>query len=123
SAGTYDYRVRACNDGGCAGWSATKTTVVTLPPTGVPTLTAPATSTTGAYTVSWTSVAVAARYELQQRKDAGTWGNIHNAAATSQPSCGQSAGTYDYRVRACNAVGCAGWSSTKTTVVTLPPAG
>src|SRR5690606_21827508 len=85
-------------------------------------LTVPATSSTGSYSASWTSVAAATRYELQQRKDAGAWGNVHNADATSKALNGLSSGSYEYRVRACNVGGCAGWSGAKTTVVTLPDA-
>jgi YD repeat-containing protein len=121
ATGSYGYRVRACNDGGCASFSSTQTTQVTLPPTGVPTLTAPATSNNGSYTVSWTSVSAATRYELQQRKDGGSWSTIHNASGTSKAVSGLGNGTYDYQVRACNDGGCAAFSAIASTVVTHPP--
>lgn len=120
-AGTYDHRVRACNAAGCGSYSAIKSTQVTLPPAGVATLTAPAMSSTGAYTLSWTTVATATRYELQQRKDGGGWALVHDLAATSKALSGLTSGSYDYRVRACNIGGCAGYSAMKTVRVVLPP--
>ncbi|MDH5832405.1 RHS repeat protein [Luteimonas sp. M1R5S59] len=116
--GTYEYRVRACAATVCAGYSAIKATVVL---TGVPTITAPATNTTGSYTVSWTSVATASRYELEQRKDAGAWSKIHDAAATSRALSGQVPGSYAYRARACKGTVCGGWSAVVTTAVSGPP--
>jgi YD repeat-containing protein len=114
NAGHWGYRVRACNAAGCSAYSAIATTTVV---TGVPTLTAPATSTSSSYTVSWTAVTAAARYELDQRKDAGSWSKVHDAAATSKALSGLANGTYEYRVRACVSTICAGYSAIKATVV------
>lgn len=119
--GTYNYRVRGCNAGGCTSFSAVKTTTVSLPPGGAPALTTPATSSTGAFTVSWSAVALATNYRLELQKDGGSWSQIYSAAGTSTPFSGLGNGSYAYRVRACNAVGCGGYSSAATTVVTLPP--
>ena len=118
-SGAWSYQVRGCNSAGCTAWSTIKTTDVLLPPASAPTLTAPATNTTGGYSVSWTAITAATRYELEQRKDAGTWSNIHNAAATSKALTAQTTGAYDYRVRACNDGGCADWSALASTVVSL----
>lgn len=120
ASGSWSYQVRACNTAGCSAWSAIKTTVVTLPPEGVPTLTAPASNTTGSYTVSWTAVTAATRYELDQRKDGGAWSTIHNASGTSKALNAQTNGSYDYRVRACSDGGCAAYSAIASTVVSLP---
>src|SRR3546814_14514788 len=78
SNGSYEYRVRAGNAGGCAACSAIKTAVVTHPPANPPTLTAPATDNNGAFTVSWTSVSTATNYRLEQRKDSGAWSQIYS---------------------------------------------
>lgn len=122
STGSWGYRVRACNDAGCAGWSATKATAVTLPPTSVPTVTAPASNATGGYTVSWSSVAAATKYQLQERLGSGSWSTIHDAAGTSKALSGKATGAWSYRARACNAGGCAGWSAVKSVQVTRAPA-
>jgi YD repeat-containing protein len=121
SDGSYEHQARACNLGGCSAYSSVTTTVVTIAPGSTPTVTAPATNATGAFTVSWTAVVASTRYELEQRKDAGTWSKVHDAAATSQSVSGLSTGTYDFRARACNGPSCGAYSATVTTVVTLPP--
>lgn len=116
--GAWNYRVRACNVNGCSGWSPTKTVVVTLPPA-LPVLTTPATNTTGAYTVSWTTIPESTRYALEQRKDGGAWSTIHDGVGTSSVLDWQMSGTYDYRVRACNVSSCGTHSAVSSTVVTL----
>lgn len=121
TAGSWHYRVRACNAGGCSAYSSTGTIVVTLPPASAPTLTVPATSYTGGYAVSWTSVSAATRYELQERLGSGSWSGVHNGSQTNKAVSGKAAGSWQYRVRACNAGGCSGYSAAGTTVVTLPP--
>src|SRR3546814_18554834 len=76
----------------------------------------------GAFAVSWTSVSAATRYELQQRKDGGSWSVAYNSSGLGKTTSGLSNGSYEYRVRACNAGGCAAFSAIKTAVVTPPPA-
>ncbi|MGH8084027.1 MAG: hypothetical protein ACREPV_01950 [Lysobacter sp.] len=90
------------------------------PPTGVPALTAPATST-GPFAVSWTEVGAATDYRLEQRIDSGDWAQIYSGAALSDAVSGLANGNYGYRVRACNAGGCGERSAIKTTVVTVAP--
>ena len=121
ATGNWGYRARACNEAGCSSWSATSTVAVTRPPTGAPTATAPSTSTTGSYSISWTTVTHAASYQLQEQLASGSWATIHDAAGTSKAVSGKSTGNWSYRVRACNAAGCGGWSSTRTVVVTTTP--
>ncbi|WP_242103082.1 chitinase N-terminal domain-containing protein [Lysobacter sp. M2-1] len=118
--GSWSYQVRACNSAGCSGWSAIKTTEVAIPPSGVPTLTAPATNTSGSYTVGWTAVSLATRYELDERKNGGSWVNIVDAGIVSWAASAKGTGTYDYRVRACNGAGCAAYSAIDTTTVSSP---
>ncbi len=121
ASGTYEYRGRACNAGGCGGYSPVKAVQVTLPPSGAPTVSAPTSSTSGSYTVSWTAVAAASGYRLEERKQGAGWAEIHNAAATSKAVSGKTYATWDYRARACNAGGCGGYSAIKSVVVAPPP--
>lgn len=79
AAGIYDYRVRACNASGCAGYSAVRSTQVIRPPTGVPTLSAGMPTGSGVFTVSWGTVATATEYRLEENAT-GSWGQIYNAA-------------------------------------------
>ena len=120
--GSYGYRARACNAGGCGSYSAIQTTVVTLPPASAPTVTAPSASNSGAFTVSWTAVGTATNYRLEQRKDSGSWTQIYSGTALTKAVSGLVNGSYGYRARACNVGGCGSYSAIKTTVVTLPPA-
>ena len=120
--GTYTYRVEACNAGGCSAWSGSKSTVVTHPPTSAPSLSVPATSSTGGYTVSWGSVSTATSYTLQESVNGGSWTTAYSGSAQSKAISGKGNGTYAYRVEACNAGGCSAWSGSKSTVVTHPPA-
>ncbi len=118
--GTYGYRVRACNSGGCSAYSAIKNTVVLLVP-GVPgAISTPATNITGAYTVSWGAASGSVTsYTLQERVDVGSWVTIQNTSARSIAMSGKLNGRFDYRTRACNGSGCSGYTAVKTTQVTI----
>src|SRR3546814_8057730 len=87
----------------------------------IPSLSVPTTSSPGAFTASWSEIEVAERYELQQRKDGGNWSRIYNGINRSHSISGLVAGTYDYRVRACNVAGCGGFSGIEQTAVMMPP--
>jgi len=121
--GSYQYQVEACNAHNCSAWKAgSNTLVVTHPPTGAPTLSAPGNSTNGSYTISWTTVSTAASYTLQESTNGGsTWSTVQSNGNTSWATSGRGNGSYGYRVQACNVGGCGGWSSTGTTTVLLPP--
>jgi len=122
ATGSFRYRVSACNATGCSAASSIGTVTVIHPPVAVPTLSLPGTSTTGSYTLSWTAVATATTYGVEQRFNGGIWKEVQNAAATSQNFASKPYGTYEYRVRACNAAGCGAYSGTATVSVILVPA-
>ncbi len=116
TSGTYSYRVRACNTSGCSGYSATASTNVSIP---LAPPTAPAwngssatDSDFGDYDLMWdTAAGVISYYQLQERIDGGSWGDVTLVNTLSYDARGKIAGDYDYRVRACNADGCSGWNS------------
>jgi hypothetical protein len=118
--GTYGYRVQACNGAGCSAWSATASTVVTHPP-GTPTISAPASSNTGSYTVSWSAVGTATGYNFQEQVNGGAWTTTYSGPGTGMSVGGKGDGTYGYQVQACNAGGCSAWSATASVSVALPP--
>lgn len=120
-AGTYGYRIRACNGAGCTGFSATSNTTVIYPPASAPTLSAPSQGLSGTYTVSWTAVTGAQTYQLEESANGGGWTLAYNAAGTSVGFSAKPSGSYAYRVRACNAAGCSGFSGTSSTAVIYPP--
>ena len=123
ATGTYGYQVRACNPSACGGWSAVASVSVTLPPAAAPTLSAPATALNGDYTVSWTTAAGATSYTLEESANGGAWTAAYTGTALSKAYTGKAAGSYGYRVKACNSAGCSGYSATKTVQSVHPPTG
>jgi hypothetical protein len=124
--GTYGYRVRACNVGGCSAFSAIKSTVVTHPPSSAPPLYAStAFSTDGSYSIYWTGVATATRYELEAWAHAfgGGWSKVYDGPNLNVGFAGQPDGNYDYRVRACNVGGCGPYSGTVSVYVEMTGGG
>jgi len=118
--GSYGYRVRACNAGGCGPYSASVTVQSEHPPA-TPNLTVPPTNYVGSYTISWTASPTSTSYRLEESVNGGAWTQIHNAATTSLAVSGRTNGTYSYRVVACNGVGCSAASAAGAVQVTLPP--
>ncbi|WP_426701007.1 hypothetical protein ACPPVV_16770 [Rhodanobacter sp. Col0626] len=120
--GSYAYRVKACNVIGCSAYRTSTPVVVTLPPTAAPTVNAPATNSTGIYTVSWNGVAAAATYILEEQVNGAAWTTQQNTSATSKAFSGKTNASYGYRVRASNAGGPGPLSTTQVVVVGLIPA-
>lgn len=118
--GTFQYRVRGCREV-CGEWSNTATVAVELPPGDVPALSIPAVAYNGAYTVSWSASGGGSTYDLEESTNGGAWVLIHNAAPRSVSVSGKPAGTYGYRVRACNPIGCTGYSATASVTSVYPP--
>ncbi|KRD74977.1 hypothetical protein ASE43_17475 [Lysobacter sp. Root983] len=120
AAGTYQHGITACNAAGCGAWSAAAAVNVVYRPSTAPALTAPAQSTSGAYTVSWGGVAGASSYRLEE-SIGGTWAMVHDGSATSKSFVGKNAGSYSYRAAACNAAGCGALSAVVGVTEIDPP--
>ncbi len=116
--GSYRYRARACNAAGCSAFSPIVTVEVRPP---APNLSVPPNNATGSYTVSWSIVSSATRYELDERVNSGSWMLIQNSPETSRWLSGKTANNYSYRVRACASSLCSANSSIGTVVVLPPP--
>jgi YD repeat-containing protein len=119
--GSYSYRVQSCNAYGCSAWRTGAVLVVTHPPTTAPTLSVPATSANGSFTVSWSGVSGPVSYSLQEQVNGGSWATVQSNGTTSRATSGRGNGTYGYRVQACNVGGCGPWSAAHSVVVLLPP--
>jgi hypothetical protein len=119
--GSYDYRVRACNAGGCGPWSSTATTTVLLEPATPASINVPTTSS-GSIAVSWSPSATATSYNLVQRLGTGSWSTVYTGAATSSTRTVTASGSYTFEVRACNASGCSAYKLSSAVTVTIPPA-
>jgi YD repeat-containing protein len=85
------------------------------------TLDVPSGSTNGSYAVSWSGIAAATSYTLQEQVNGGGWSTVYTGSGTSQAFAGKGDGNYGYRLEACNAGGCGGWSAVASTTVLLPP--
>ncbi len=86
----------------------------------LPTLSSPATSATGSYNVTWTSVPGSSGYVLEHNVNGGNWVQLASGASTTFAVTSNPNGTYSYRVRACNSFGCGPFSSSATTSVSVP---
>ena len=122
--GSYRYRVRAGNGGGFGAWrTGTSDCVVALstPPLPPESITYPASSNSGEYTVSWASGSGAASYQLERSSNSGgSWGQIYSGANLSY-SEDVNNGSYRYRVKASNAAGSSDWTTgTFDCVVFIP---
>jgi YD repeat-containing protein len=122
ASGSYTYQVQACNASGCSAYKASSAVAVTVPPASAPSLSVPASSGSGNYTVSWSAITGATSYPLQEQVNSGSWATIQTSSATSKALNGKANGSYGYRVQACNAGGCGPWSGTDTITVALVPA-
>jgi YD repeat-containing protein len=128
ASGTYYYRVRACNGAACGGYrTGANAVTVNLTP-GVPaSITVPASSSTGSYTVSWgTSTGTVTAYQLYEATNSSFTGQVqaYSGTGTSKAISGKANGSYYYRVRACNGSICSGYrtGANATTVTLVPPA-
>ncbi|WP_434212831.1 RHS repeat protein [[Pseudomonas] boreopolis] len=122
AVGTYAYRVSGCNPAGCGPLSATTSTQTYYAPSAAPIISVPSQSLGGNYSVSWTTAGDADSYRLEESANGGAWTQIVQVPGTSQGFSGKGAGTYSYRVQACNGAGCGPHSSASAVSVILPPA-
>lgn len=114
---TYSFRVRACNATGCGLWSPKSNSVRPLPPVSSPDIVDDLTATVGdrAATLSFTDPADggSAITSVEVSVNEGAAGPL----AANRVVTGLTNGSaYTFRVRACNAVGCADWSTATNSV-------
>jgi YD repeat-containing protein len=93
-----------------------------LMPSAAPTLSVPASSNSGDYTVSWTTVSGTTSYVLQEELNGGSWVTATATGSTSWTASSQPSGSYGYQVQACDATGCGPFSSVGTITVSIPTA-
>ncbi len=86
----------------------------------IPVVEAPGWTSTGSYSVRWSVIKGATRYELTETSEAGVR-TLHDGAGLSVEVTGRGSGQYSYRARACNTAGCGGWSAAASTFVSIPP--
>ncbi|MCW8127427.1 SpvB/TcaC N-terminal domain-containing protein [Microbulbifer halophilus] len=97
--GLYKYRVAAVENGVTGSYRYSGEVTVSLTPAVPSGLSAPSSTSDGAYSVSWDSVPEAESYILEQSGTAnGTWSQSHTGKNFSKALNG----VYSYRVRACS---------------------
>ncbi len=121
-AGTYRYRLKACNPYGCSDYVQGGNPVTVVYPPPVPAgLSLPQESLTGSYAVSWHASTNASSYRLEEAFNGGNWTQVHHESTTRAALAGRQTGVYHYRVRACNDVGCSAHSGAQSIAVTIAP--
>jgi hypothetical protein len=104
--------VRGCLNTLCSAYQTGANAVTVSIPTapGVPSsITVPTSSSTGSYSISWgTASGTVTAYELYEATNSSFSGEtiVYNGAGFSASLTGRANGTYYYRARACNSVGC-----------------
>ena len=118
-AGTFRVQVTCTGAGGSASATASLPVLAPPAPKAPAAIDCPARSTSGEYTVTWNASTGATRYELEEKRDAGSWTQRHDAAATRKAFTGKAPGIYRYRAKACNGTGCS--PATAVCAVKVPP--
>ena len=117
--GTYNYRMAPCASS-CGPPGVSGAVAVSLPPPAPTAISVPATST-GNIAIGWSTAAYATSYTLEQSFNGGAFAAIYSGANNSYAYTATSSGTYTYRVKACDAVGCSGYGPTGSSTITVPP--
>ena len=111
TAGAYRYKVRAYNPAN-PGPDVTAGPCNVIPPNPPATITVPASSSSGNFTVNWASSVDATSYDLQEDTDPlfSAPSTIYTGAGLSFPVTGKTEGDYYYRVRANGVGGSSAWT-------------
>lgn len=109
---SYSFRVRACSIVGCGAWSAVKSvTPYTVPST---VATPSISSLNNALKISYSAPASGGSAITRYEVSGGV--SVSTTSTSYTHSTGQSGTARNYRVRACNAAGCGGWSAYSATI-------
>ncbi|MCH7759357.1 fibronectin type III domain-containing protein, partial [Patescibacteria group bacterium] len=108
----YTYRVRACNRGGCSGWSDEVIVTTPFSPPPRPTNFRAVPKSTTEIRLSWRDVAKETRYEIDYSYSGGGTTITVSANTTSYNHTSlQPNEIYTYKIKACNAGGCSNFSN------------
>jgi hypothetical protein len=118
--GSYVFRVKACNVNGCSNPTTSNTVTIAHIPPAPASVNVPQTST-GSVGVGWSTAVYASLYRLEHTSN-GTWSEVYVGGATSTTINETASGGWYYRVRACNANGCSGYTTSGAVSVLLKPA-
>lgn len=107
----------------------TDSTQVTVQANILPTLASapglsPNPSSSGNYTVSWSKPSNNTKsFQLDESSNSGSsWSRAYSGTNTKwSPSSAKPDGSYEYKLKNCNSIGCSGWSGTSTENVQIAP--
>jgi len=119
SNGSYSYRVRACNASGCSGYRTGSNSLTLMLKPNVPSVSGATTSDDGQVSFSWAADSKASSYDIDRRVSGGSWARLVSGATATSYSKTETNGSYDYRVRGCNALSCSGFSGSQIVQVYL----
>lgn len=122
SEGRYYYRVRACNEDLCSGYTAGANSVLVAFPPSVPiSISVPKTSSSGDYSIAWDAPmsGKVTAYELYEstKSNFDSQRLVYNDIGRQWPAVNVNTGTYYYRVRACNGPSCGDYMTGANAVV------
>ncbi|SOD02103.1 Ig-like domain (group 2) [bacterium JGI 053] len=119
---TYQYRVTACNVGGCSDYGTSNSFAASpVPPPAAPGDLTAAMMNASMMHIVWGDVATETGYELQRREyDGAAWGAwsepVGRAMNDTHDDQYVTSGTlYQWRIRACNRGGCSAYTSSEPT--------
>ena len=73
----------------------------------------------GSWTVSWSASAGASYYELWESLNGATWAKVYSGSATSKTVSKTLSGTFKYRAKACNVLGCSPYSAKRSVAAVI----
>jgi len=127
ASGVYEYRARSYNPTGSPSYnrytsfSGVKSINVSVSsaPSAAPRISSPNSSSTGNFSVTWTTSPGAVSYTLQRKQGSSAWSQAYSGSNTSQNLFNLRSGVYTFRVKSCNSFGCSSWSTPSSTTVTI----
>ncbi|MEJ6472951.1 fibronectin type III domain-containing protein [Pseudoalteromonas piscicida] len=112
----YQYRVKACNNDGCSNYTYSNKIVINGAPQAPENVTATVQNSND-INISWSAVSGASSYVREAKVNGGDWINPKAYIDTSVSFNNVSTNRYQYRVRACNSVGCSLWTYSNSVTV------
>ncbi len=117
AAGTYQYRLQACNSAGCSEW-AYSSQIRVLP---VPTNVKAVLDWKEDIFLSWGGSTYATHYLRQVRENDGAWKNETSHNITSFTYSNVYDGKFQYRIKTCDSQSCTNWVESNALTVVLKP--
>ena len=120
--GKYSYRISAFYNSTQGGYKTSGNVTVLLPPATPSNLNASA-SIDGNVTLDWSAISSATNYTLQERVGSGSWSTLSTSITATNTLLNRGAGSYRYRVAACEGQNCSDYRESSSVSVSPPAPG